>query len=72
MATSKREDELMELLRKLDCSRGRKMQIETENEKVRGVFQDYDSLTNVRVATLDRRLVHLEAGSVVFVEYLAA
>jgi len=72
MANSNREDELMESLRKLDCSRGRKMKIETENQKVLGVFQDYDSLTSVRVATPEGKLVHLETGSVVFVEYLGA
>jgi biotin-(acetyl-CoA carboxylase) ligase len=72
MANSNREDDLMELLRKLDCSRGRKIKIETENQKVLGVFQDYDSLTSVRVEITERSLVHLETGSVVFVEYLGA
>lgn len=72
MATSNREDELMELLRKLDCSRGRIMKIETENEMVLGVFQDYDSLTGVRVATSEGGLVHLETGSVALVEYVGA
>jgi len=69
MAASRREKELMHLLNQLDCSRGESVKVGVGDEELSGVFEGYDSLTRVRIATTKGGLVHLETNSVQAVEY---
>jgi BirA family biotin operon repressor/biotin-[acetyl-CoA-carboxylase] ligase len=68
MATGSREEELMILLREMDCSRGRLVRIGIGHEKIVGTFDGYDSASSVRVATA-KGLVRLETSLVEDVEY---
>lgn len=69
MAASNHQDELMALLREMDCSRGRLVTIEIGDEKIQGVIEGYDSFTRVRIGTTNGSLLHLETSTAESVEY---
>ena len=59
---------LLDLLRRNDCSAGRRVKVVMEKETVEGVFVDYESVEVIRVATKEK-LIAVNVASVVFVEY---
>jgi BirA family transcriptional regulator, biotin operon repressor / biotin---[acetyl-CoA-carboxylase] ligase len=59
---------LMAYLRKLDCSRGRHVRVATGQRVVVGVFDDYEALDRVRIATHEGP-ESVETSAVVSVDY---
>jgi BirA family biotin operon repressor/biotin-[acetyl-CoA-carboxylase] ligase len=70
MTPHRREEKLMKLLREMDCSRKRSVRIGIGREKIAGVFDGYDSVARVRIATRSHGLMRLETSLVEDVEYL--
>lgn len=64
--------EVLEFLRQNDCSRGKEVVIGLEKELIRGVFEDYSTLTTVQI--VDQHVVRrqVQTSSVVSVAYLGA
>jgi len=60
--------QLLELLRRNDCSAGRKVKVVMEKKTVEGVFVDYESVEVIRVVT-NEELIAVNVASAVFVEY---
>jgi BirA family biotin operon repressor/biotin-[acetyl-CoA-carboxylase] ligase len=60
--------QLLELLRRNDCSAGRKVKVVMEKKTIEGVFVDYESVEVIRVVT-NEELVAVNVASAVFVEY---
>ncbi len=59
-----------ESLRRNESSRGRRVTVQFGSETLTGVFEDYETLTTVRVREDGGRVRKIETGSVIGVEYL--
>ncbi len=70
VASASREDDAMRMLRQCDCSRGKRVKIEVEGELIVGVFEDYESLTMVRIRLQDGSSKSIETGSASKVDYV--
>jgi len=70
LASSKRDEDLMNLLRVLDCSREKRVKIGVGTEEISGVLEDYDTFTKIRIKTTQGSHVYLETSSVSRVEYI--
>jgi BirA family biotin operon repressor/biotin-[acetyl-CoA-carboxylase] ligase len=70
LASSKRGEDLMNLLRELDCSRKKHVKIGIGTEEISGVLEDYDTFTKIRIRTTQGSRVNLETSSVASVEYI--
>jgi BirA family biotin operon repressor/biotin-[acetyl-CoA-carboxylase] ligase len=56
------QPELVDLLRQMDCSRGKRVRVKTARKEVTGIIEDYQSLTEVRIITRDGcRVVGLDS-----------
>ena len=56
-------------LQELDCSRGRKVRIKFQGEELSGIMDGYESLTRIRIRTVEGSNRQVETSSVVGVEY---
>jgi BirA family biotin operon repressor/biotin-[acetyl-CoA-carboxylase] ligase len=62
--------QILEQLRKCEASRGSRIIINLEDRRVDGIFEDYETLTRVRMLDSQGKDVGIDTGSVVTVEYL--
>jgi BirA family biotin operon repressor/biotin-[acetyl-CoA-carboxylase] ligase len=63
---------ILELLRMNEASRGASVVIQLEHGRLEGTFEDFETLTRVRVRDRDNSIRSLEIGSVVSVQYPGA
>jgi len=70
LASSKLDEDLLNLLRELDCSREKHVKIGIGTEEISGVLEDYDTFTKIRIRTAQGSRVDLETSSVASVEYI--
>ncbi len=64
--------EVLELLRRNDCSRGKEVVIGLEKELIQGVFEEYLTLTTVQIVDHHAVRRQITTSSVVSVAYLDA
>ena len=57
------------MLQELDCSRGRQVRIKLQGEEISGIMDGYESLTRVRIRTIEGSYRQVETSSVAGVEY---
>jgi BirA family biotin operon repressor/biotin-[acetyl-CoA-carboxylase] ligase len=69
LVSTNRDDEVMKMLRGLECSRGRHVTIKTEVGIIMGVLEDYDTFTRVRIRTSPGSYKLIETSSVIKVDY---
>jgi BirA family biotin operon repressor/biotin-[acetyl-CoA-carboxylase] ligase len=60
----------LELLRQNECSRGSIVIVQLEKEKFQGTFQEYETLTRIRIAQDDGTRRHIDTGFVISATYL--
>lgn len=63
--------DILQILSKIDCSRGRRIRVLLDHQEHIGVLSDYETLTSIRLA-IDHESEVIETGSVTSVEYLGA
>ena len=64
--------EVLKLLRRNDCSRGKEVVIGLEKELIQGIFEEYLTLTTVQIVDHHAVRRRITTGSVVSVAYLDA
>jgi len=57
------------MVQELDCSLGRRVRIKFQGEEISGIMDGYESLTRVRIRTVEGSYRQVETSSVVGVEY---
>jgi len=63
---------ILELLEKVECSRGKSVKVKLQDREISGVFDGYDGLARIRLATGSGLLETVETSSVVLAEYTGA
>lgn len=67
---SGRSSQTLELLKQNELSRGNRVTIQLESGRLAGIFDDYETLTKVRVLEDEGGVRKIETSSVISVEYL--
>ena len=63
---------VLEALRRNETSRGKRLTLQFGSETLTGVFEDYETLTRVRIRDDGGRVRKIETSSVIIAEYLDA
>jgi BirA family biotin operon repressor/biotin-[acetyl-CoA-carboxylase] ligase len=60
---------ILTLLRQSECSRGRRVAVQLADEKLQGTFQDYETLTRIRITQDDGEMRHIDTAFVIAATY---
>ncbi len=69
LISSKHSEVIVNLLERLECSRGKSIRVKLQRGEISGVFDGYESLTKVRIATHGGTVETIDTSSVISAEY---
>ncbi len=72
LVSSKHSEVVVKLLERLECSRGKIVTVRLQRGEISGVFDGYDGLAKVRVATREGNVETINTSAVISAEYRKA
>ncbi len=69
LLTTNDSENVLSLLERLECSRGRNVSVRLEEGEISGVFEGYQGLSKVRIASRGGKIESIDTSAVISVEY---